>query len=69
MHSLCPAGSYGGGAASKPHSDAAAEDAFDGASVEGVHDGLELFSICGGSRGAAVLFWPLRCCCLFRRVN
>ena len=43
-------------AASEPHRDVAAEDALDGASVEGEHDGggkLLLSSVCGRSRGAA----------------
>ncbi len=49
-----------------PHSDAAGQDALDGASVEGAHEwrpGLWLFWVCGGSRDAAVLSWPVLQCC------
>ncbi len=53
-----------------PHSDAASQNALDGASVEGAHDGgpgLWLFLVCGGSRDAVVLSWLVLQCCWSRR--
>ncbi len=49
-----------------PHSDAASQNALDGASVEGAHDGGRgsgLFLVCGGSRDAVVLSWLVLQCC------
>ncbi len=48
-----------------PHSDAASQNALDGASVEGAHDGF--FLVCGGSRDAVVLSWLVLQCCWSRR--
>ncbi len=48
-----------------PHSDAASQNALDGASVEGAHDGGR--GVCGGSRDAVVLSWLVLQCCWSRR--
>lgn len=60
-------------AAPIPLSDAAGEDALDGASVESAHDGCIalmrdlLASVCGGSKGVAVLTLPVTQCLWSRR--